>query len=443
MKKSYKTLLTVTVGTSLFFAVSGIAAAGSGSGSMQDLEQQVKQQQQQLDTQASEIAALKEQLQALLGATQQNKDALTAKVDKEEFDKLNVDKMVVSKQKNVDVTLYGQVNRAALWADNGDASKVYFVDNKNSTTRMGIAAKAKMSDDMSIGGKIEYEATSNLSNKVNQFDEDTDASLDLRHADIYLQSKKMGKLSLGHGSTASDGSAEVDLSGTKVVAYSATDFLAGGQYWYDSNVPWFTVNADGEEVFQGTQISKTIENMDGLSRRDRVRYDTPSFAGFSLGGSAIEDGAFDVAARYERKFGDSKVAAAVAWANPGDLKSWEDQVDGSVSFLHSSGVNVTFAGGQQNYDTDGKDDPNYWYGKLGYRANLFSPGETAFSVDYGMWNDLGINEDEATSIGLAFVQNIKDWGTEFYLAYRLYQLDRTGADLDDVNTIMAGARLKF
>lgn len=295
-----------------------------------------------------------------------------------------------------------------------------------------------------MSGKLEYEVYSNFSNKVNQFDEDTEASLDLRHADLFLNSHRMGTFTLGHGSTASDGTAEMDLSGTKVVAYSPVDYMAGGQYWYDPDVPWYTVDEQsGEEIFTGRQISQTIANMDGLSRRDRVRYDTPSLGGFTLAASAIEAGAVDVAARYERRFGNSKLAAAVAWASPGDLKSWEDQFDGSVSYLHSSGFNLTLAGGLQNFDIEGRDDPNYWYGKVGYRAHFFAPGESAFSVDYGIWNDLHKNSDEAKSLGVAYVQGVKDWGTEFYLAYRLYQLDSINRDYDAINAVMAGARLKF
>lgn len=434
MKKSYRKAISVAAGTSVLLALAGSAVAGPGALSVTDLDRIVQEQQHQLSVQSSEIALLKEQLNALLGVTEKNKEALAAKVDKEEVEKLKLDKIVSSKNKNVDVTVYGQVNRAVLWADNGDVSKTYFVDNKNSSSRMGIAAKAKATDDLTLGGKLEYEISSNFSNKVNQFEESTDASLDLRHADIYLNSDAAGKLSLGHGSTASDGSAEMDLSGTNVVATSAAGDLAGGQYWYDSN--------NGSPVYD-TQVSKTIDNMDGLSRKDRIRYDTPSFEGFSLAASAIETGAYDVAARYERKFGDSKIAAALAWATAGDLKKWDNQIDGSISFLHGSGFNITFAGGQQNYDLEGKDDPTFWYGKLGYRAKLFSPGESAFSIDYGTWNDFSKNSDEVQSLGIAFVQNVKDWGTEFYIAYRLHELDRTNHDYDNVNALMAGARIKF
>ncbi|HHB75361.1 MAG TPA: porin, partial [Desulfobulbus sp.] len=303
-----------------------------------------------------------------------------------------------------------------------------------SNTRMGLKAKGKINDDLSIGGKIEYAVRGNSSDKVNQFHESNDAEIDFRQMFVSLESKTAGTLSLGQGDTASNGTAEMDLSGTGVVVYSGIGDMAGGLLLSEPGVP---------VEKGGLKIGKTIGNMDGLSRKDRIRYDTPSFGGFSLSASAVEKDAYDVGARFTRKFGDNKIAAAVAWASGGDLKKYDDQIDGSISFLHSSGFNITLAGGQQNYDEGGKEDPTFWYTKLGYRAHFFSIGETAFSVDYGQWNDFHTNDDETDSIGVGIVQSMSDWGTQFYLAYRNYDLDSVGHNYDAINAVMAGARIKF
>ena len=378
---------------------------------------------------------LKEQINSLVGATKKNSESLTAKADKTELDDLNLGKIVSSGKKNVDVTLYGQVDRALLFADNGDDSSTYFVDNENSNTRLGVKAKAKVNDDIGIGGKIEYAVRGNSSDKVNQFNKSTGAEIAIRRMDFHVSSKQMGTLSLGQSSSASDGTAEVDYSGTGVVVYSGIGDIAGGTLIDDPGVELTEEN--------GLKIGKTVGNMDGLSRHDRVRYDSPSFGGFSFATSAIEKDAYDVAGRFEKKFGGSKIGAAVAWASGGDLKKFDDQVDGSISFLHSSGFNITFAGGQQNYDEGDHADPNYWYSKLGYRANLTGMGDSAFSVDYGQWNDFHHEGDETTSIGIGFVQNVSKWATQFYLAYRMYDLDSDGHDYDSINAVMGGARIKF
>lgn len=422
-------LTLVLSGIFLFTCPVGSAVAGGMSSDdlLMELKKLVEQQQERLDKQASEIAKLKEQLAAVTKTAD-------SKVDKEEFEKIGIDKVVSSSNKNVNVSLYGHVNRAALWADNGESSKTYFVDNSNSTTRMGIKARAQATDDLSIGGRIEYQLVSNASNAVNQHEQDTTAKLDLRWADVDFKSNKFGTLYLGHGSTASDGTAEVDLSGTSVVAYSLVSDLAGGQFLYDNN----------SNMLTPLKVKDAFNNMDGLSRRDRLRYDSPSFAGFKMTGSAVEEGSFDAALKYSRKFDPVTVAGALSWASPRDIIPGVDkQYAGSFSFLLNNGLNFTLAGGQRDMLDDDRDDAGYWYTKIGYKASLFSPGTTAFSLDYGQYNDFAANDDEGKSFGAAFVQNIQDWGTEIYLAYRLYQLDRDHYDLENVNAVMTGARIKF
>lgn len=434
MTKQYRKSAVLATKAALFIGIaSTVSAGGTDNENIKDLERLVQRQQQQIDVQASEIEALKEMLHALLGQTEQNKTAIAAKADKQDLQNIHNESLVLSKNPKVDVSLYGQLNRAGLWADNGDSSKVYFVDNIFSSTRMGVDAVARATDDLNIGGKLEYEIISNSSLEVNQDEQDSSASLKLRHADAFVDSKTLGKFFLGQGSTSTDSTAERDLSGTTVVAYSAVQFQAGGQKWYDT----------ATNAVSNLQVKSVIDNMDGLGRRDRIRYDTPSFAGFQFSGSAIESGAFDSALSYSRKFGDTTVAAALGYAAPGDLAVWDNQYDGSFSILFENGLNLTLAGGIQENDIVNRNNPNYWYGKLGYKASLFPLGTLAFAVDYGLWNDFDRNENEAKSFGLAFVQDIADWGTEFYFAYRLYTLDSPGADFDDINTVMSGARIKF
>ena len=399
----------------------------------QDSDKRFADQQRQIDAQAAEINGLKEQIKMLLNQTGQNKELLAEKADKKEIEELKVDKVVTSKDPNVNVTLYGQVNRAGLLADNGDSSNVYFVDNSNSSTRMGVDASAKTGESHAVGSKIEFEVISNPSSGVNQLQETLSPEINVRHADLWFTGKQWGKLAIGRGHTASDGTAEVDLSGTSVVTYSDVEAMAGGQLWYDGSL----------DVLSEVKVGDVFDNMDGLSRRNRFRYDSPIFAGFTLSGSAIETGAYDFAGRYSRVFGGIKLASALAYASTGDLKSFDNQWSGSLSMLHDSGFNFTLAGGKQDYDTDGRDDPIFWYGKIGYKADLMSFGSSAFSIDYGQSNDSKVNNDEAETLSIAYVQNVTDWGTELYLAWRRYELSRDRLSADDVNALMFGARVKF
>ena len=410
-------------------AVGAQVGGGMDENMIEELRKLIEQQQKQLDRQGAEIAKLKEQLG---GAVQQ----VEPKVDKAELEELDIDKVVTSRFKHVDVNLYGHLNKGILWSENRDSSKIFFVDNSNSQSRIGINASVVSSDGLTVGGKIEYGIKSNATTDVSQIDTNdaTSVNWNLRHADIFFNSKTFGKISIGYGSTASDGTAEIDLSGTSVVSYSDMSAIAGGQYFYDSD----------NDNLTDTRVEDVFTNMDGLGRDDRLRIDTPSYNGLTLSSSAVSGDAYDAAIRYSRIYGETKVAAAVAWAKPADIQpSVKYRYDGSMSLLFGNGLNATLAGGLWDMRYDGRDDGTFWYTKLGYRLEVCSLGKTSFSVDYGENMDIELDGDEAKSWSVAAVQDISSWGTEFYLAYRNYRLDRIESSLDDVNAVLGGARVKF
>jgi predicted porin len=78
-----------------------------------------------------------------------------------------------------------------------------------------------------------------------------------------------------------------------------------------------------------TTVGDVFANFDGLSRDDRIGYDTPTFAGFTLSSSWVTDDRWDVAARYAGDFGGVKLAAAISYAK--NEPSFDSQVAGSIS----------------------------------------------------------------------------------------------------------------
>ena len=423
----------IAAGAALVVFLSGQVQASGGSGMavndsmLQELKRMIEQQQAQLDKQAAEISALKEQLTG-------NTEAIGTKADKAAVE--GNDKMVTSRLSNVNLSLYGHVNKAAMYVNNGDTSKWYVVDNINSQTRLGLRANVETMNNWNIGGRIEYGIVSNASSDVNQLNTNnaTSTNFKLRWAEVSFKNEMYGKFSLGKGSSASDGSAEVDLSGTTVASYAGYSDMAGSSLWYEGST----------DTLSGLEISNVHSDFDGLGRTDRIRYDTPSFAGFSVAGSANSGDAFDGALWYNRKFGETKLAAGIALANPGDLNSAVDsQVSGSVSAMFPMGFNATFSAGGRDLEASGRDNPTNWYAKLGYQTKFYDAAITSFSIDYGETSDLAQNNDKLKSWALAAVHNISDWGTEVYMAYRNHQLDRDGSDFDDIHVFWTGARVKF
>ncbi len=330
----------------------------------------------------------------------------------------------------VDFKISGQINRAVLWGDNGNDSDVKFVDNDNSSTRFRFTGENDFDDVWKVGIVWEVEMQSNPSNDsaidIGENGDSTDVNFNERKIEFYVDHKKLGRLWLGQGDTASNYTAEVDLSGTDVINYSSIVDMAGG----------FSFRDDDDNVV--AYISDVFNNYDGLSRRDRVRYDTPTFFGFYASGSYMNGQTYDLALRSAHEWQNfGKLAAAVAYV-PGDTQRDDyKQFDGSISFLHNSGLNLTFSHGMRDFNNSDSDDGKNYYGKLGYKF-----GKWAFSVDYTYSENIDQDGDKAKSVGGAAVWDIWD-SVQFYGSYRWHELDRDNVNTDDVNAVMIGGRVKF
>ncbi len=396
---------------------------------LQALEQLLQQEREKNEAQAKTIEQLQNQLNAI--EVPASGAAVVSGQDGAEPAK----PVVESGNDKVKVQLYGQLNRAVLIADDGDSTETYQVDNDNSSTRIGLLGSVAPDEGWGIGTRFEVEFESNSSSVVNQDDRNGVGGNNFheRWAEIFIQSP-YGKLSLGQGDTASNNTSEVDLSGTTVAGYSDLNAVAGGMFFYD----------DDADDLSGTKPKDVFSNFDGLSRDDRIRYDTPEWNGLSLATSAISGSGGDVALRYSYKNDQFKLAAAAAYSNPGSTSGTiDDTVNGSVSLLHNSGLNLTLAGGVRDLKDSARDDPSFFYTKLGYRTSICKLGDTAFSIDYGSNDDVNVDGDEAESFGAQLVQYIDKWATEFYLSFRNYDLDRSGTDYEDVNALLSGLRVKF
>ena len=150
--------------------------------------------------------------------------------------------------------------------------------------------------------------------------------------DMILTSKSLGKLWVGQGRTGSESTSEVDLSGTGLLSLNGDEFLvAAGEDFQRAGVAI------------GRSIGQVQNNMDGLGRRDRIRYDTPKFAGFNITTSHGNSDARDIALRYGGSFGGVKVKAAIAWSDA----NLTETVNGSASVLLPFGLSFTVAAAEQ------------------------------------------------------------------------------------------------
>lgn len=420
-------------------------ATGMAHGQSADqraLQRQIDELRRALDQQQQTIRTLEGRLQALQ-AEQADAARMTAETARktEEARALVVDRpLVAATSPKVKLAISGQVNRAVLFADNGDKHDVFHVDNDASSTRVRFTGEGAVTPDLTIGSQIEIEFQSNASNVV-AFGQDNAGgfspgdgdTLNERKYEFYIDSKDLGRLWIGQGDPASNGTSEIDLSGTEGTAYSSLQDMGGGLAF-----------ADGGDGAPPT-IGQVFNNFDGRTRDDRVRYDTPKVLGLQASASLIENDIWDVALRYGQEFAGTKVAAALAYSDQ-DARFDFEQINGSASVLLPFGLNLTGAAGIRllSGPRDGEDDPIFLYGKLGYLMSPLAVGKTALAVDVGYNEDVAREGDEAFMYGAYAVQNIDAAATELYVGVRNFELERRNVgDLDNILTVWSGARVKF
>jgi predicted porin len=338
---------------------------------------------------------------------------------------------------NLQVQLYGQVNRALMFADDETQSKVFHVDGQPSSTRFGIQGTSQVMPGLRAGARIETEMKSNPSDTVTFAAASTGAVAGTvlfaeRWLDLWFEGN-WGKVNVGQGSGAADDASTLDLSGTG---------LANGSCLCD----W-----GGGLTFTGAAglptVGAVINNNDFESRYDRAMYTTPVFGGFrgqvGFGQKSSTGEAVEASLWYSGKLA-GELQAAIGWSNVNNSTATgttdKETIGGSISWLHTSGLNLSY-----NYTTvdlqitppTPQRDATYSFYKVGYKF-----GQHAISLAYAVGEDQAAAGDEATGIGLGYVWTPIRWA-EIYAGYIMYELDRPGVNANDITVGHVGTRIRF
>ena len=352
--------------------------------------------------------------------------------------------------KKVSVQIYGKVNYAAMWWDDGGEQNLYVVNNYNESTRTGIKGKAKIAGDWEGGYRLEWEYRTAPSSFLNQFNNNNAGSPDnlvMRWSQMYLANKHYGTLNWGLTATP-----KYDITKNAMEYISTVKGEGGGLS--DTLVSDFRMNpsfrlrpkgfnnAEGLSGLTWSNIARCYSSSDQYNcstRRNGVEYSTPDFKGMFEGFNAqwgwFEDDDWGAALRYKNSFslwGDGAGAsgddpwlftANVAYENLRDERLQAggggeasgpiiippstskqtffqrnfDEWAGSIALKHKpSGL---FAMG--NFSTSQSDDTNVrgfytgdkapdmsaWDVQAGIQKKFWAPGETAFWGGYGQVND--------------------------------------------------------
>jgi predicted porin len=413
--------------------------------------------------------------------------------------------------RRVSLTLSGQVNRSFLYWNDGFQSDLYSVDNGIANSRFRLAGSGKISADLSAGFYMEFGmAFGARSHQVSQVDDDGitgsggilgaapfgdgiggngDSVIDFNQAYWYVESAKWGRLSLGRLTSSTAGIGVIDLSNTGVVANSQP-FLWGGGMLLRNGLGAFGAITWGQlcggpgsaatvNFFGNAGPYSTDCGIHALSRRDAVMYTSPTWEGFTFGGTFGEDDFWDVAGRYAGEWYGFRFAAGLGhrWfedrepdilvVGPPDHKLADTdrrQWLSSASLMHiATGLFVSGAWTQYRYrgvnaheifdlnPERHRPDTRLWWVDAGIQQNWLGIGATTFYAEYGRVDEgitglvaapggagpflssglvpLGaqgvVADSEMTWWGVGAVQKIDAAAMDLYLAFRRYSADVT------------------
>lgn len=355
----------------------------------------------------------------------------------------------------VSLQVYGQVNKGLLIWDDGVDSDAYVVDNTLASSRFGFIGKAQIKPGWTAGYNMEFELGDSRSDEVSQGagGDEGDDGLRLRQNFWYIESDRLGRLSLGQQSTAADGATEVVLGNSLRNA----DPNLGANFCVRSKTnPSACVgmlNTTKTDTAGGTHWLQWANDFTADRLGDVVRYDTPSFFGFILSASWGENDYADVALRFKKEFGSVRFAAAATYIWDDDASGLENHVlGGSASLMHvPTGLYFAVAGGNREFEEPILSDQSYWYVQAGIEKKWLPYGSTTVYGEYGRYSNYlasfeGLNGSEATRWGFGLNQRIDSAAMDIYANATFWSFEHdllAPEGLEDLTTITIGSRIQF
>lgn len=234
--------------------------------------------------------------------------------------------------RNVSVKVSGQVNKLLLIWDDGENTDAYVVDNTESSSRFLFSGSAKFKPGWSAGFLFEVEFDGANSFNVDQKSdgaprENADGSLDARKYAWWMKSDRLGQLTIGRWSPATDDITLLNIAGTPNVDAS---FETGAAFFNRIE------GVGGANGLINLRLSQLMPNGD-TRRAEVIRYDTPSLAGFVFSASWGEDDITDVAVRYQKEWNSIRVVGGIGY-------SWDTDENEFAATANAEGAGMTGCG---------------------------------------------------------------------------------------------------
>jgi predicted porin len=365
--------------------------------------------------------------------------------------------------RKVSLTISGWVNQAVFFWDDGVENNAYVGTNGLEQDRFRVLGEAGITSGWTAGYILEAGINGNDSKKFSQDSQGSSNNISLRKSAWFIKSKQLGKLTVGKFDPATYHLIDnVDTLLTRNVSdYEATGVALGA----------FKTRSDGVLGPKWTDIMGGFSNasVGQTGLRNVVRYDTPTFAGFTASAAWGEDDQWDIALNYRGDVGDFKVNGAIGYGESSDPKAngapqctttvgtGDCQWWGIGALVQHTPTGLYVYGGYTVNEIDltaatlGADDKsNTWYIQAGIERKWFPIGKTNMFGEYRN-DDVGLTA-AADSSKLDFwaagvVQNIESADMSFYAVYRHFDGEFTDAgtptNLDAFDMVITGAKINF
>ena len=227
--------------------------------------------------------------------------------------------------KKLSVTLSGWIYKMGTWWNDGHESGLYWGDAETTlSSHVQLSTAAQIAPGWSTGYVLRLEWPGDSASAgigENQFNDNawifSPSTVNTLYSYLWIKSDKWGTVNWGQLSQASDNVGLLpDLSGTllksNAVVYSGAGMFIrprGAKNATDlgTDFVWLNVLTCLAGAGIGADCNGYPENA--------VRYDSPTFAGFSMSNSYGENDMWDIAVKYAAAWGKFKVSAAYGFAN--------------------------------------------------------------------------------------------------------------------------------
>jgi hypothetical protein len=293
----------------------------------------------------------------------------------------------------------------------------------------------------------------------------------VRKSSWFIKNDKLGRVLVGQDGTAlyhvlddADGANTRSFSDAQAAAVAQNGFRIRSNGGFVDGLTW-------GNILQG--IDNGTVGQDG--RRNVVRYDSPTIAGFSLAASWGEDDDWGLALTYKNVWGDFQVLGKVGYGENSDenigcadkkIGGTDCEMFGAAGTIMHVPTGLYVYGGYaqntdnniRNFDATAEDTSTMWFIQGGIERKWISLGKTTIFGEYRhdeggskLSQGFGGANLQATDLNFAaagVIQHLDPAAMDLYVVYRhgegdITNADNVSADLDAFDAVQMGALIQF